>query len=686
MAHIKRKKTALSPDNFTLILFYSLLVVEAHIHNYPWASHQLQEGAIGEVDGIMKDSWGEISTMNTTPTSDEQATPEIPNHLKMIENTLMEDGDVDALGNFENYSDSDSAAFWLQSLQGLNNMAASKDIEYHISPNSKRKNIRMKSPHHFQVLDSRPRSSHQDPTSGKTSKDNQLHYSTPDCDSTILEMSCYNRRPRKNRKMVNVQCAPYVPGTNQLSRSEFLHSNSKNDRLKQDKLSHSKFSGRSVIMLLKLKGTIALWQNPRVSNQIDDFFHQFQKKFYLTFLSPSTTTYSKEQVDLAIKRLSTEVVMAYFGALSIFIQGTSRDISTNELIENGWEFLQTYLEQGIQIGKGDICEAVSWSKRVDAHFFSHPSIVLLYILKIGNNTSVHPSLIEALIYNWATKTIFELGPWNPKSFEHSFLSAIESEAKIRGRKIWRYSSDKPEENISEILTLVGKMKLQGSGINLNKLINNVQRNQSSYLRTIGEYILTNCKDFSKDVESFFQTLETEMKKNLERAQAVTGGKTHLIECQNIIKIKPSMIHKSINVVKLSIVPAFMGALILFHESQESDQVIKSLISTGLSTLKAYFSAWRDIFIKDKSSLILNKTGKLVKWYNAKDSLHYFCLLKSRSHDPTENVWFLSEIWYETMIQKQLMWGEELNFEPKAPHRKVTPKIFSFFETRGLLIR
>ncbi|KAH9819587.1 hypothetical protein DFH28DRAFT_1105329 [Melampsora americana] len=673
------KKSVLSAIIFSLVLYKFSIMVQSNLHDIFGTPHQLQEATGSELNSIINLFSEYHPTSNPIPNiADIQAHHEISTCLKDIENELMQDTDPNGLEDLKDDYGSDISEFWIQSLQGINTFITPDDTENHKSPKSKRRKSMMAVPQPFQVLGSSSRGDYQASNYQTSSDINHSDASVSDCDPKIPEEFHQKRKQYHKEKAIEVH------QRNQSLRSQFQHSKNylKHEKITQEGLSYPQFRALSVISFLKLKGALALWHNQKVSKQIDIFFNTLKVSPSLSLLSLSETPYSKDQVNLAIQKFRTDVVMAYFGGLSISFQGK---ISTIDLVASGWEYLQSCLDEAFHIGQDEILQANPLPRMMKACYLSKPLHILQYVLSIEHKSTIHPCLIEALIPKWEQQTIYELE--NVKTSEESFLSAIESEARLFGRKIWREKLEETEKRTPLMNKLVITIKSHKSELDMKNLIKKIQSNPARYLGEIGKIFLENCHDFLKEVDDFFLTLEFEMKRNLHRLKVLNVEDIQRIENQQIRIVNSNLIKKSINLVRLSIVPGFIGALALLNPSQEFDQFIKSLLlNTGLTTLKAYFSEWSKIWSEDTSSIILNhniKSPHEVKWYDAKDSFDYFCQQNQRSKNPTDNVWFLYEIWYETWMQTRRSQGGELNFEPTPPHRDTTYEIISFFETRGL---
>ncbi|KAH9808873.1 hypothetical protein DFH28DRAFT_1067905 [Melampsora americana] len=685
------KYPILTSTIFLLVLQNSLVLVQSHINNWYWTPNQLQEGNTEKVEFGINSMGQHHPRSDTIPTAYYQEHHEMSTYLKDLENSIMQDKEYHELDNVQGVHLSDSTAFWINSLEESNAIAEDEYLQGHMYQNSKR----TKSTYYPDNCLS-PSELHQDQTVERFLKGDTLVHSTSGYNPRMLEVSARPQTESHQVNIVDVQSGAYVPNTQQSPRSQIQFSKTekplRSGKLKQKVISHSKFRGRGVFALLELKGSLALWQNPKVSRQIEDWFNRLKRKsIYSSLLCLSENLYSEYQVDFAIERVRKEVVIAYFGGLSILCQGSSMKVPISDLVADGWIHLQNYLEQGFGRGQENSLKfnAFHVPKAIEAHHFSHPLIILDYIVKRGHLPYLHPSLIEALVSHWATKTIYKPEKYNTNSSEESFLTAIELEAKLRGKSFWKYTQDEIKNKPTPISNLAGKMKPDESDREMKKLIKKIGDHTPGFLQKIGRYLVKDWQTFSNDVNSFFQDLETAMKDDLERAKVLTNGDISTSGCQNEMIMNYDLIQKAIQSVNIYIVPAFIGALILFHQSQESDDLIEILLSTGLSTLKAYFSLWKDIFTKDLSSIILNEETQVpynVRWYDPKDSLHYLCLHKRMGTESVEIVWFLSEIWYEQMVHKKLIGNMKHSFELVPPYRPGAHEIISFFETRGISFR
>ncbi|KAH9808872.1 hypothetical protein DFH28DRAFT_597356 [Melampsora americana] len=373
--------------------------------------------------------------------------------LKDLESELMQDKEIYGVNNIQEAHLSDSTAFWINSLEESNAIAEYEYLESQMHQNSKRRKLTLAVPQQGQVLGLSPSELHQDQTVERFLKGDTLVHSTSGYNPKMLEVSARPRTESHQVNVVDVQSGAYVPNTQQSPRSQIQFSKTekplRRGKLKQKEISYSQLTGLSVFSILELKGSLALWQNPKVSRQIEDWFNRLKRKsIYSSLLCLSENLYSEYQVDFAIERVRKEVVIAYFGGLSILCQGSSIKVPIIDLIADGWKHLQNYLEQGFGRGQENSLksDALEVPYSLKAHHFSHPLIILDYIVKRGNLSYLHPSLIEALVSNWAKKTIYKPYEYNTNLSEQSFLTAIELEATLHGKSVWKNRQDDKAKN------------------------------------------------------------------------------------------------------------------------------------------------------------------------------------------------------------------------------------------------
>ncbi|KAH9814442.1 hypothetical protein DFH28DRAFT_971740 [Melampsora americana] len=479
-------------------------------------------------------------------------------------------------------------------------------------------------------------------------------------------------KPPKRKKRKSVMIAPQnCQGLETLLRTE---------EVKEGTLAHSKLTSQEVLKFLKIKGALTLWHNPKVSKQIDKFFNQIDKNACLNLFFPQNTPLSKDQVNSAIEKVRTHIVMAYLGGLRIIFQGNANEISTESLVSDQWKYLQNYLHQEFNISQKELSELDPIPARAHPIHFSRPFSLLQYVLKLKNNTYIHSSLVFNLMSSWATQTIHQNTQYPLRSSADFFISIIEAEAKLQVKKI-RYSKRTDIEKMasSPVLDRSGSMREKIPNKEIDPLKKIISRQPVNYLTKIGEYFKKSHNKVFEVAEGYFKTLEVQMNNGLCKDMNPSGG-------QDLTTINSDMIQKVISIFKMSIMPAFIASLILFHQDQETEQVIESLIRTGWDVLQAYCSPWGKLFLEDKSSILLDAKHKAaddVKWYDAKDTIHYFLRHKDKNNAPVDLVWFLHELWYDKMIQKRDVWGENLDFAPRTPHRDVPNQIISLMERKGL---
>ncbi|EGG01219.1 uncharacterized protein MELLADRAFT_67260 [Melampsora larici-populina 98AG31] len=509
-------------------------------------------------------------------------------------------------------------------------------------------------------------------------KGNQFDFLAESSDPRIIQNSHNIKKQKHKAKLLGVQHGVHISKKKMNAKSKFQVPENvpKIEGVEnQFNFHYSHFQSRSLANLLKSKGMLALWHNPEVSRQIDVFFDKLDNKFYSILWSSSITPCTPYQVKFAINRVKKDVVIAFFGGLSLICQRSQKDVSMKDLVSDGWVYLQDYLNQVFYPSQNKI-STLSLQLNNDPDNLSSPSNLPEYILDRDQYSPVQPSYIGALISNWTKYYIFEPPHCKIEFSTHSFLSAILSEGELRGKKVLTSEiskvKDKPSFPTFEFsISMIPHL----SELEVAKLKEFKGKRPANYVAVIGMSVLKKHKDILESIQIFFDCLEKDMEQSwIECIHSINGTLNtdlilDLMKIQNVIKA-----------VKSFMVPAFVGVLVVLHHNQLTNQVMQILLKTGWDILQDYFSRWRKCFCEDTSSIILPKEEKLaheVGWYDAKDTLHYFCQSRVKKNFPMDPVWYVIELWYETIIQRRDSWvHDNMDFVPSQPNQDVYHKFLS----------
>ncbi|KAH9813120.1 hypothetical protein DFH28DRAFT_1109168 [Melampsora americana] len=662
-----------------ITLFHSFLMVWPHMENQICKLHHLQpedEQRFGITDKSPSTEYLEAYNIHAI---NDRTEPEVSKNLRHIENTLMEDTDFNKLDHLNNYPQSDLTIFWSNCLQGMSDIFEPRHVEIATQYSTPERRRLIMEPPFFQSQDLDL--IHPEPSHEEFGMDFEEDFLDPN--PVILHNAPHNKKRKQiEGNVVGIQYEEQALNSAHPSSSSHLP---KMDGLENKKNSWVKFQFRTLVNLLKWKGASTIWHNSMVSNQIDHFFEQIDRNSYSNLVNPEGISYSLHQINEAVERVRTDVVLSYFGGLGIIFHQDPRGINIQEFIANGWEYLKDYLKEEFLIGQHDSSSLVLPPKRGNIENFSMPFHLLHYILNLKTKSSIHPRLIENLISNWQSQAWYQDHHGHEKFSTFSFILAIETEANLQGKKVDNHpktkkNNNKPPPKMTEYLTT---MVPQSPGLGLTST-NIIYYSQTSYLAKICKQILGNKTEFSKKVENFFKSLKSEMLESLEKARASEFVQLNRTGSKNIRMIEPMMLEKGIKQVQAFMVPAFMACLFILNNNWSSKRVFKNILKTGFDIIQDYFSPWTKIISADRSTIILTSKvtqAKLVRWHNAKESLEYFCLHKGMVS--VQPVWFLVELWYEKIIQGKFDMGEDCKLDPTPPQTDMTNEIISFIEKNGI---
>ncbi|KAH9824774.1 hypothetical protein DFH28DRAFT_941675 [Melampsora americana] len=670
------KKTITSPIIFTIILCHSIFMSRANISGYNWPTEILQTGrtdAVETMGHVLKDRY---HTGNKIPTEDDTSNPKIKKHLQAIENALMEEDTEIEIDYLNKYPESSWTPFLKQSYQESNNILPPKDTENIMgSPNLIRKRLRMEDHTNLECSDFSFKRIHEDCTPGGEFEEHQLDIPTlnPGPQSRQIVHHPNKQRKKEKEKLVGMQLESHGSKPHRSSRSHVPQLKSLElPKGSRDKLPNSPLISDYLAMrLLKSKGATAVWHNPKVLKQIELFFNGLNAGSYSLLKYPSNTYYTYNEVNQAITRVKIDVVVAYFGALSIMFQGKQDGPVMQELIANGWEILQKYL--------------IQYLARSNKSYFTDPKYLLQYIVKLDPKTTISASLVKTLIAIWSKSTIYKPRNYQIDVSSDSLSFLIGSQAALRGPQIWM---NKPHVS-SEPFKDYKDNQLITKTSNLEKFRPAIEKNPAMYFGIVGVSEMLNHMDFTNQIVIILRRFKHEMIKLWKEAEVLFDGMEIADNSNNLMKIKPMMISNAISLVYSKIMPAFLGIITMLNRDQAGSQVIEQLLRSGWITLQKYLERWKDVLLGDASSIILSETRKAayeVKWYDAKDSLHYLCQRKKLKNVPVQPLWFLVELWYEEVIEKRVRGEASLEFEPVPPTRDVYNHLFSHLEKTGLVTK
>ncbi|KAH9823537.1 hypothetical protein DFH28DRAFT_1118965 [Melampsora americana] len=413
-------------------------------------THHLQPRTTGveSIDHCLSSPY--LNSRNILGT-DDGADAELPTHLKDIEYALMEDTNFEVLEYLNKNPDSDTTLLWNTISQEMQSLAT-KDPESVIqSPNPKRQRVGMTTRADHPVMECKHSNCHQDSTSTYLERD-QLDSLASNSDPEMFHSS-HNTRERKSReKLTRIQHSAQASKARKHPKSKFQGS-AKLPKIEgvEKELFYSHFQSRTIANLLKLKGTLALWHNHMVSRQIDSFFDNLDKNLYTTLWSSSEITYPSDKVILAIERIKTDIVIAFFGGLRMMLHIGQKDVSIKTVVSNGWAYLKQYLNQVFHLNQNELSKILS-VPNIDPHNFSSPINLPNYMLKLDKNSPVQPSLIGALLSNWATEADHTPLQHKIEFSTQSFLSVIVSEAELRGKRIWATNHELQMDELRKLKT------------------------------------------------------------------------------------------------------------------------------------------------------------------------------------------------------------------------------------------
>ncbi|KAH9814814.1 hypothetical protein DFH28DRAFT_1057980 [Melampsora americana] len=700
----------------TSVLYLPFLIVQATISPYFIKFDQLQTKATEGIDRIDSSLNQEYTKISNIPTEDDKFNLELSTHLKSIENSLMVDTDDEALEYLNNHQESDTTSLWDHISQEMHTILAPDTTSLwnhnfqeiptilesymphlwsHTSPEmhticqpeapetimklptSKRRRKMTKPPTYFTVLESNPITSHENPTLGIDYKESQLDAPVPNSEFQNLQIS--HKRQKKSKGMLGGIGQDEHAYTTQVYKKPQGSKRVARRKQVENKFSYSQFQGRGILSVLKLKGALALWHNPEVSRQMDKFFETLDKDAYSKIWSSSKTSYSPEHVISTIERVRTDVVIAYFGGLSIVLQSSPNEALMTDMVYSGWLYLQRYLDQEFDLEQTELSKDSTLPNRVDSHHFSRPLNLMKYMLKLEKSGPVQPSLIETLILNWERESIHP-PQYNIRFSVDSFLSVILSEAKLRGKKIWT-------PKLGELNDDTSKPKIEYVSELSARLKQSIASRPAIYLAKIGRSMLEEQMEFSEHAKIFFEGFEKDMQQSLTKCIHFIRQVPETIK-HNSMLIDPIRIQDAISAVQSSLMPAFVALLISLHQDQKSNHIKDILLTTGWETLQAYLSKWTTYLPEDPFSIFLFVKGRgknEYKWYSAKEPIQYFCLCHHMEYFSIEAVWFLYELWYEAMIQGRFILDQDVDFKPSPPNRDISHKIGSLFLKMGLAI-
>ncbi|EGG01150.1 uncharacterized protein MELLADRAFT_67247 [Melampsora larici-populina 98AG31] len=656
-----------------LIVCYSFHVVRAPINPSFTKPHQLEPKTTESIESI--GNCEHHFKSSNIPTEDHEANAELSTHLKDNEDVLMENTDAAALEYLTSHPESDTILFWNNFSQEMSTILGSMDSENIIQSPDQTESRGMTTSTHFPFLEAQHTTVDEDSNVGSL-KGNQFDSSASSSDPRMFQDSHNIKQQKQKPKLIGVQHKAHISKKKGKSKSRFqvLKNLPKIEEVEEE-LQYSHFQSRSVANLLKSKGMLALWHNYEVSRQIDVFFHNLDSIFYSILWSSSIIPCTPYHVKVAIHRVKKDVVIAFFGGLSLIRQRSQKDVPIKDLVSDGWVYLQDYLHQVFYPGQNKI-STLSLLFNNDVDDLSSPSYLPRYMLNLDKYSPVQPSHIAALISNWTKYYIFEPTQCKIEFSTHSFLSEILSEAELRGKRILTPRLIKKKQKPSlPTLEFSISMLPHLSELELSKLKEYKGNRPANYLAVIGMSALTKHTDILTSTQIFFGCLERDMNQSLIEGIHSIGG-----PLRKDLIFDSKKIQDVIKAIKSFMVPAFLGVLVVLHYNQLTDQVMEILLKTGWEILQDYFSKWRNCFHEDPSSILLTKEEKLsheVDWYHAKDTLHYFSQSRVKKNFPMDPVWFVLELWYETIIQKRDSWvHDKIEFEPSLPNQDVYHKFLA----------
>ncbi|KAH9811411.1 hypothetical protein DFH28DRAFT_900777 [Melampsora americana] len=600
-------------------------------------------------------------------------------YLKSIEAELMDDiYDVD-LHEVQHPLKLNPASLWSNPPSDIDTFLQSKGSETSFdSPTSKRRKMFNSISTHFQVPDANPRPNYESMIHAIQGRDNSL---VPQKSTSVIDpwmaspdILQHDDNPNLVRLKYHIS-SPIVYKNLGLQHSSSLKQTGYSP---QEPLQYSACQAKNIINTLKWKGGLVMWHNPELSTQIQYFFDTIDRKSHLNLESGKIGSHLSE-INSAIERLRCDVVIGYFGGLLINFWGYPNIPSMHELMADGWEFLQKYLYGEFYPGqnrfKGNPLVSIEFRR------LPKPFRILNYTLSLKKSQAVSPLLIETLISHWKKQT--KLNLYGIKMDTHHFLAKIQSTARLLGKNILRKATDTwKEEYLSQSSNFQRSKSEESTSLTKWPPLSRIRQNPASFLEKIGKMESHDQTDILDEIHTFFIDLETDIIKQLHKAITLND----LLADQDCSPYSFIINHLSIQVViqkvRDSLVPQVLGTLILSQDCPGRHHIKADLLNTGWEVLKAYFSPWKTLFVKDPSAIFVTETNDFFlhpKWYDPKYMMHYYCLRQLETHHAIEPIWFIIQIWYDMLINKRIKLTSDFQVENLPPNRIMYHKILAYIE-------
>ncbi|EGG01427.1 uncharacterized protein MELLADRAFT_67097 [Melampsora larici-populina 98AG31] len=424
-------------------------------------------------------------------------------------------------------------------------------------------------------------------------------------------------------------------------------------------IENEKLDRRIMYSVLKWQARLSLGKKYGLSEEIKSYFKTMKEYSISNISNQSKQTHYKKQVEIAFEKIKTDLVFRIFGIVNVSFRGAQFSPLIPLLLEDAWNFLQSYLDQEILwVDHAKLLELTLNKTKPNQHFLK-PGQLMIYTLSLSKQTNMPSSLTLKVIRDWKRlstyKQVISRISLDPASLSVDCARLYQErgeEKKIRARNP-THSNQLDTPPVSLIDTNTG-----GQTFALRKF--------SSFIKRSGNQIIGAQR--SQAVANFFTDFSKMMWDSYQGNMRPIGQS--IDAPTNKVGLSWAIVEGAMRAAQESITPSFIGLLGLMHPEKTSPMAWDDIYENGWEFLKSYFSTWHRYISETAHPIFFDppKDAKdEIEWANVKETLHYLHRLSCDNAFPCRPIWYLVDLWYDSIRSDSNTMSSNLNVLP--PHRE-----------------
>ncbi|KAH9820812.1 hypothetical protein DFH28DRAFT_953381 [Melampsora americana] len=416
--------------------------------------------------------------------------------------------------------------------------------------------------------------------------------------------------------------------------------------------------------VLQGQSRLALGKRFGMFEEIKTYFEEMKESSVFNFSNQSKQTYYKKQVEIALERIKIELVFGVLGIVNMSYQGAGSLKLIALLLDDAWHFLKDYLNKEIlDVNHEQILKSILNNKRPDRHFLK-PGNLMIHCLCLSKQSFISQDLFFEVLRVWTKSSIYKhLMSRIPLDFESLSIYCEKLYQETGQGGLGPQIIQSRKNTHSKLLDTSSAPSIDPDlGIQTCS-----SRKFSSFIKRSGKKIIDEEK--TQAITQFFTDLNKVMKESYQTKSKFINQSTNSSIDQ--VYLSWTMIDCAMKTAQHSITPSFLGLLGLMHSGMSTPQTWDDIFESGWEFLKSYFSTWHRYVLEMKHPILLDTTKNEkveIEWYDVKETIHYLHKLVSNNVCPQRPIWYLVDLWYESIKSDGNTISTNLNV--LSPHREM----------------